>query len=65
MAGSHGDLFYLRIYSGILKANSRPYNATRDLKEFASKLYHTHADPTDRTEVRRRATPATSSPSSA
>jgi elongation factor G len=51
VAGSHGDLFYLRVYSGILKANSRPYNATRDLKEFASKLYHTHADPRDRTEV--------------
>jgi elongation factor G len=51
VAGSHGDLFYLRVYSGILKANSRPYNATRDVKEFASKLYHTHADPRDRTEV--------------
>ncbi|HKI37834.1 MAG TPA: elongation factor G [Gemmataceae bacterium] len=51
VAGAHGDLFYLRVYSGILKANSRPYNATRDLKEFASKLYHTHADPRDRTEV--------------
>jgi elongation factor G len=51
VAGPHGDLFYVRVYSGILKANSRPYNATRDLKEFASKLYHTHADPTDRREV--------------
>ena len=51
VAGAHGDLFYLRVYSGVLKANSRPYNATRDLKEFASKLYHTHADPRDRTEV--------------
>lgn len=51
VAGSHGELFYVRVYSGTLKANSRPYNATRDIKEFASKLYHTHADPTDRTEV--------------
>ncbi len=51
VAGAHGELFYVRVYSGLLKANSRPYNATRDLKEFASKLYHTHADPTDRTEV--------------
>jgi elongation factor G len=51
VAGPHGDLFYVRVYSGALKANSRPYNATRDVKEFASKLYHTHADPTDRTEV--------------
>jgi elongation factor G len=51
VAGAHGELFYVRVYSGALKANSRPYNATRDLKEFASKLYHTHADPRDRTEV--------------
>jgi elongation factor G len=51
VAATHGELFYVRVYSGILKANSRPYNATRDKKEFASKLYYTHADPTDRTEV--------------
>jgi elongation factor G len=51
VAGSHGELFYVRVYSGVLKANSRPYNATRDIKEFASKLYHTHADPSDRTEA--------------
>jgi elongation factor G len=51
VADAHGELFYVRVYSGILKANSRPYNATRDIKEFASKLYHTHADPSDRTEV--------------
>jgi elongation factor G len=51
VAATHGELFYVRVYSGVLKANSRPYNATRDIKEFASKLYHTHADPSDRTEV--------------
>jgi elongation factor G len=51
VAATHGELFYVRVYSGILKANSRPYNATRDKKEFASKLYYTNADPTDRTEV--------------
>lgn len=51
VAATKGELFYVRVYSGILKANSRPYNATRDVKEFASKLYYTHADPTDRTEV--------------
>ena len=51
VAGSHGELFYVRIYSGTLKANSRPYNATRDIKEFASKLYHTDGDPSDRNEV--------------
>ena len=51
VADKHGELFYLRIYSGTLKANSRPYNPRRDIKEFASKLYHTHADPSDRNEV--------------
>src|SRR5262249_15574707 len=51
VADTHGELFYVRVYSGILKANSRPYNATSDIKEFASKLYHTHADRTDSTEV--------------
>ncbi len=51
VAATKGELFYVRVYSGVLKANSRPYNATRDTKEFASKLYYTHADPTDRTEV--------------
>lgn len=51
VADTHGELFYVRVYSGTLKANSRPYNATRDIKEFASKLYHTHADPSDRTDV--------------
>jgi elongation factor G len=51
VADAHGELFYVRVYSGTLKANSRPYNATRDIKEFASKLYHTHADPSDRTDV--------------
>jgi elongation factor G len=51
VADTHGELFYVRVYSGILRANSRPYNATRDIKEFASKLYHTHADPSDRSEV--------------
>jgi elongation factor G len=51
VADTHGELFYVRVYSGILKANSRPYNATRDIKEFASKLFHVHADPTDRTDL--------------
>jgi elongation factor G len=51
VADTHGDLYYVRVYSGILKANSRPYNPGRDTKEFASKLYHTHADPSDRREL--------------
>jgi elongation factor G len=29
----------------VLKANSRPYNPRKDIKEFVTKLYHVHADP--------------------
>src|SRR5262249_1099621 len=47
----HAALYYVRVYSGTLKANSRVLNAGRDLKEFASKLYHIHADPKDRDEL--------------
>ncbi len=47
----HADLFYVRVYSGTLKANSRVWNAGRQLKEFASKLYHIHADPRHRDEL--------------
>jgi elongation factor G len=47
----HADLYYVRVYSGTLKANSRVLNPGRDIKEFASKLYHIHADPKDRDEL--------------
>src|SRR5205823_1769856 len=33
------------------KANSRNWNPTRQIKEFASKLYHTLADPTNREDL--------------
>lgn len=48
---STGDLFYIRIYSGILKAGSRVANPGRDGKEVVSKLFHVHADPTQRDEL--------------
>ena len=51
MADSHGDLFYLRIYSGTLKANSRNWNPSRQVKEFASKIYHVLADPRSREDL--------------
>ncbi|HYV38270.1 MAG TPA: elongation factor G [Gemmataceae bacterium] len=47
----HADLYYVRVYSGTLKANSRVLNPGRDIKEFASKMYHIHADPKDRDEL--------------
>jgi elongation factor G len=48
---THGELFYLRIYSGTLRANSRMWNPGRDGKELVSKLYHVLADPTKREEL--------------
>jgi elongation factor G len=47
----HGVLFYVRIYSGTLKANSRVWNPGRDSKELVAKLYHVHADPDNRDEL--------------
>jgi elongation factor G len=47
----HADLYYMRVYSGTLKANSRVLNPGREVKEFASKLFHIHADPKDRDEL--------------
>jgi elongation factor G len=58
VADKHGDLYYVRIYSGTLKANSRVlnpecrlYNPPKEVKEFASKLYHIHADPENREDL--------------
>lgn len=51
VADKHGDLFYLRLYSGQLKANSRIWNPMRKAKEFASKIYHVRADPNDREDL--------------
>jgi elongation factor G len=51
VADPHGELFYLRIYSGTLKHQSRPWNPRRDRKEMVSKVYHVFADPTHREEL--------------
>jgi elongation factor G len=51
VSDTHGELFYVRIYSGTLKANSRVFNPGRDGKELVSKLFHTYADPTQRKEL--------------
>jgi elongation factor G len=40
----HGDLSFVRIYSGTLKSGSRVYNPGRDAKENCSRLYHIRAD---------------------
>ena len=46
---AHGDLAFVRIYSGKLKAGTRVYNPGRDKKEICSRLYHIRAD--DREKV--------------
>ncbi len=45
VADKHGDRFFLRVYSGKLKTQSRVYNPGKDAKELVSKIYHVHADP--------------------
>jgi elongation factor G len=45
VADTHGELYFIRIYSGTLKSNSRVWNPGKDCKELIAKLYHIHADP--------------------
>jgi elongation factor G len=51
IATDHGDLFYIRMYSGTVKPNNRLYNPGKDSKEVIGKLYHIHADPSQRDEL--------------
>lgn len=41
----NGNRFFVRIYSGTMKANMRAYNTGKDVKENIAKLFHVHADP--------------------
>ncbi len=47
---AHGDLSFVRIYSGALKAGSRVYNPGKDKKENCSRLYHIRADEREKVE---------------
>ena len=47
---AHGDLSFVRIYSGALKSGSRVYNPGRDKKENCSRLYHIRADEREKVE---------------
>jgi elongation factor G len=38
-----GDIHWVRVYSGVLKANSRVLNPGKDLKENVAQLWHIHA----------------------
>jgi elongation factor G len=44
LADKHGDLHYLRIYSGELRPNSRVYNPGQDKKENVAQLWRIQAD---------------------
>jgi elongation factor G len=44
VAEKHGDLYFLRIYSGTLKAGSRAWNPARQKKENVAQLWHVQAD---------------------
>ncbi len=46
---AHGDLSFVRVYSGVLKAGTRAYNPRTDKKENCSRLYHIRAD--DREQI--------------
>jgi elongation factor G len=46
----HGDLAFVRVYSGELKAGSRVYNPGKDKKEICSRLYHIRADEREKVE---------------
>ncbi len=43
-ADKHGDLCYVRVYSGELESGTRVYNPGKDKKENVSQLWHIQAD---------------------
>ncbi len=44
LAEKHGDIAFVRIYSGTLKAGSRAWNPERQKKENVAQLWHVQAD---------------------
>jgi elongation factor G len=49
-ADKHGDLAFVRIYSGRLESNTRAYNPGKDKKENVSQLWHVQADRREQVE---------------
>ena len=49
-ADRHGDLHYVRVYSGTLKANSRTYNPGKDKKENVPQIWRVQADHREQVE---------------
>ena len=50
IADQHTELGFARVYSGVLKAGSRPLNARTGKKELVSQLWHIQADRRDKIE---------------
>jgi len=44
LAEKHGDLHFVRVYSGTLKKSTRVYNPGKDIRENAAQLWHIQAD---------------------
>ena len=44
VAEKHGDLYFVRVYSGTLKAGSRAWNPLQQKKENIAQLWHVQAD---------------------
>jgi elongation factor G len=50
IAEKHGDLFFVRVYSGTLKAGSRAWNPLKQKKENVAQLWHVQADRREQVE---------------
>ena len=50
IAEKHGDLYFVRVYSGTLKAGSRAWNPLRQKKENIAQLWHVQADRREQVE---------------
>jgi len=40
----HGDLFYIRVYSGLLRSGTRVYNSNQEKMEHLTRLFQVHAN---------------------
>ena len=47
---THGDLYFARVYSGVLKSNSRLTNPRTKQKEMVTQLWHIQADSREKVE---------------
>lgn len=51
VADRHGDLYFVRVYSGSLKGNSRVLNPGKNIKENVAQLWHLQADKRDQVQT--------------